>query len=177
MKDISHMQKTHYKSACNWIKSSVSSMTSAEDGQPPSNEPEEWKDTHPLSPLRWGTTLLTRWGSLHFYCGDGGILKIARVANCKYCKLQVLQIAIVANRKIITKYKYLIILDRVNLSSSAQPHPTLPSTVGKTICTANNQHFQVNSSPVNTVKSRWQKGSLSKGCSYLFWTFRHQTWW
>ena len=36
-----------YKSA-NWIKSSVSSMTSAEEGQPPSNEPEEWQD--PLTP-------------------------------------------------------------------------------------------------------------------------------
>ena len=33
----------------NWIKSSVSSMTSAEEGQSPSNEPEEWQDTHPLS--------------------------------------------------------------------------------------------------------------------------------
>ena len=58
--EISQLQKTHYKSPCNWIKSSVSSMTSAEEGQPPSNEPEEWQDTHPLSPLRWGTTLLTR---------------------------------------------------------------------------------------------------------------------
>ena len=24
-------------------------MTSAKEGQPPSNEPEEWQDTHPLS--------------------------------------------------------------------------------------------------------------------------------
>ena len=48
-----------YKSA-NWINSSVSSMTSAEEGQPPSNEPEEWKHTHPLSTLRWGITLLTK---------------------------------------------------------------------------------------------------------------------
>ena len=30
-------------------------MTSAEEGQHPSNEPEEWQDTHPLSPLRWQT--------------------------------------------------------------------------------------------------------------------------
>ena len=37
-------------------------MTSAEEGQSPSNEPEEWQDTHPLSPLRWGTTLFTREG-------------------------------------------------------------------------------------------------------------------
>ena len=58
--EISQLQKTPYKSPCNWIKSSVSSMTPAEEGQPPSNEPEEWQDTHPLSPLRWGTTLLTR---------------------------------------------------------------------------------------------------------------------
>ena len=58
--EISQLQKTHYKSPCNWKKSSVSSMTSAEEGQPPSNELEEWQDTHPLSPLRWGTTLLTR---------------------------------------------------------------------------------------------------------------------
>ena len=79
--DISQQQKTHYKSPCSWIKSSVSSMISAEEGQPPSNEPEEWQDTHPLSPLRWGTTLLTRQGPLHFHSGDGGILKIARVAN------------------------------------------------------------------------------------------------
>ena len=57
--EISQLQKTHYKSPCNWIKFSVSLMTSAEEGQPPSNEPEEWQDTHPLSPLRWGTTLLT----------------------------------------------------------------------------------------------------------------------
>ena len=27
--EISQLQKTHYKSPCNWIKSSVSSMTSA----------------------------------------------------------------------------------------------------------------------------------------------------
>ena len=27
-------------------KFSVSSMTSAEEGQPPSNDPEEWQDTH-----------------------------------------------------------------------------------------------------------------------------------
>ena len=33
--------KTQYKSLYNWTKSSVSSMTSAEEGQPPSNEPEE----------------------------------------------------------------------------------------------------------------------------------------
>ena len=26
-------------------------MTSAEEGQPPFNEPEEWQDTHPLSTL------------------------------------------------------------------------------------------------------------------------------
>ena len=39
--EISQLQRTHYKSPCNWIKSSVSSMTSAEEGQPPSNEPEE----------------------------------------------------------------------------------------------------------------------------------------
>ena len=64
--EISQLQRTHYKSPCNWIKSSVSSMTSAEEGQPPSNEPEEWQDTHPLSPQRWGTTLLTSWGPLHF---------------------------------------------------------------------------------------------------------------
>ena len=41
-------------------KSSVSSMTSAEKGRPPFNEPEEWQDTHLLSTLRWGTTQLTR---------------------------------------------------------------------------------------------------------------------
>ena len=46
--EISQLQRTHYKSFCNWIKSSVSSMTSAEEGQPPSNEPEEWQETHPL---------------------------------------------------------------------------------------------------------------------------------
>ena len=39
--EISQLQKTHYKSPCNWIKSSVSSMISAEEGQPPSNEPDE----------------------------------------------------------------------------------------------------------------------------------------
>ena len=30
--EISQLQITHYKSPCNWIKSSVSSMTSAEEG-------------------------------------------------------------------------------------------------------------------------------------------------
>ena len=38
--EISHLQKTDY---INWIKSSLSSMTSAEEGQPPSNEPKEWQ--------------------------------------------------------------------------------------------------------------------------------------
>ena len=57
-----------------WIKSSVSSMTSAEEGQPPSNEPEEWQDTHPLSPLRWGTTQVQ-------------VLQIASVGDVKCCKL------------------------------------------------------------------------------------------
>ena len=119
------MQKANYKSPYNWIKSSVSSMTSTEEGQPPSNEQEEWQDTHPLSPLRWGTTLLKRKGPLHFHMGDGGYsssctcctlhilhithvanctcwklhVQIARVVNCKCCKLQVLQIASFANCK------------------------------------------------------------------------------
>ena len=39
--DISQLQKTDCKSPKNWIKSSAFWMTSAEDGQPPYNEPEE----------------------------------------------------------------------------------------------------------------------------------------
>ena len=101
--EITQLQKAHYKSPCNWIKSSVSSMTSAEEGQPPSNEPEEWQDTHPISPLRWGTTLLTMLVPLHFHSGDGGILAlciilVARNALCTCCILHVLQNARVASR-------------------------------------------------------------------------------
>ena len=40
-------------------KASVSSMTSAKEGQPPFNEPEEWHETHPLSPLKWATLQAT----------------------------------------------------------------------------------------------------------------------
>ena len=52
--------KTHYKSPCNWIKSPVSSMTSSEEGQPPSNEPEKWQDTHPLSPIRFALKVFAK---------------------------------------------------------------------------------------------------------------------
>ena len=36
-------------------------MTSAEEGQPPSNEPEEWQDTHPLSPSGEGLPYSQGW--------------------------------------------------------------------------------------------------------------------
>ena len=48
-------------------------MTSAEEGLPPSNEPEEWQDTE--------------------------IAYVASIANFKRCQVQALQIASIANCK------------------------------------------------------------------------------
>ena len=46
LRNLSNAVNILYKPS-NYIKSSVSSMTSAEEGQPPSIEPEAWQDTHP----------------------------------------------------------------------------------------------------------------------------------
>ena len=93
-------------------------MTFAEEGQPPSNDPEEWQDTHTAQCACNSATVPLIKESLKSFkikkvyetkiirCCKLHVLQIAYVPNCAFSKLHVFQISPVP-KCMYCKYKML----------------------------------------------------------------------